>query len=153
MYGICVREKDGPNPQFLIVTEYCERGSLRQVLDSNVELSWVGKARLCLDAAQGLYRLHNTEVKSRVHGCITSSKFLVAKDFTVKLGGFELAKTETSLRRSKIEDSRSSCYESPQKLNDINFEYTKECEIYRSDTSQAFIYTAAQQGYKGQNLN
>lgn len=53
--------------------------------------------------------------------------------FILQLGGFELAKTETSLRRSKIEESRSS-YESPQKLNDINYEYTKECEIYRSDT-------------------
>ncbi|XP_056243905.1 mixed lineage kinase domain-like protein [Seriola aureovittata] len=130
MYGISVRDEDGPNPQFLVVTEYCELGSLRQVLDSSVELSWAKKAQMCLDAALGLYQLHHTGEKSRIHGCITSSKFLVAENYRVKLGGFELAKTETSLKRSKTVESRSSCYESPQKLNDINYEYSDKCEIY-----------------------
>lgn len=36
--------------------EYCEKGSLRQVLDSDCRLSWTRKARMSLDAAQGLYR-------------------------------------------------------------------------------------------------
>lgn len=36
--------------------EYCEKGSLRQVLDSDCKLSWTKKARMSLDAAQGLYR-------------------------------------------------------------------------------------------------
>lgn len=31
------------------------------------------------------YRLHQTEVKSKVHGCITSSKFLVAEGYRVKV--------------------------------------------------------------------
>ncbi|XP_071315431.1 mixed lineage kinase domain-like protein [Trachinotus anak] len=130
MYGICVQGEDGPRPQLLVITEYCEMGSLREVLDSDAELLWPRKARMCLDAAQGLFRLHHTEVKSKVHGCITSSKFLVAEGYRVKLGGFELAKTETSLRRSKIEDSRPVCYASPQKLDDASYEYTLECEIY-----------------------
>lgn len=30
-------------------------------------------------------RLHQTEEKSKVHGCINSSKFLVAKGYTVKV--------------------------------------------------------------------
>lgn len=47
----------GPSSQFLIIMEYCEKGSLRQVLDSeHEELSWTRKARMCLDAAKGLYR-------------------------------------------------------------------------------------------------
>ncbi|XP_018516011.1 mixed lineage kinase domain-like protein [Lates calcarifer] len=131
MFGICVQDEDGPNPQFLIIMEYCEKGSLRQVLDSNRKLSWTKKARMCLDAAQGLYRLHQTEVKSKVHGCITSSKFLVAEGYRVKLGGFELAKTETSLKKStKYKGTRNLCYSSPQMLNDINYVYSKECEMY-----------------------
>ncbi|XP_034443289.1 mixed lineage kinase domain-like protein [Hippoglossus hippoglossus] len=133
MFGICVQDEDGPSPQFLIVMEYCEKGSLRQVLDSGSKLSWTRKVRMCLDAAQGLYRLHQTEEKSKVHGCINSNKFLVAEGYRVKLGGFELAKTETSLRKptkDKKSEIGSLCYSSPQTLKDINHDYNKECEMY-----------------------
>ncbi|TMS04997.1 Mixed lineage kinase domain-like protein [Larimichthys crocea] len=133
MFGICVKDEEGPSPQFLIIMEYCEKGSLRQVLDSDCKLSWTRKACMCLDAAKGLYRLHQTEEKSKVHGCINSSKFLVDKGYTVKLGGFELSKTETSLKKSiKTSTHREEghCYYTPQKLNNINHKYSKECEIY-----------------------
>lgn len=131
MFGICVQDETGPNPQFLIIMEYCERGSLRQVLDSGIPLSWLQKARMCRDAARGIYRLHQTEEKSKVHGCINSSKFLVAEGNTVKLGGFELAKTETSLRKeTRHRGVRSLCYLSPELLNDINHIYSTQCEIY-----------------------
>uniref|UniRef100_A0A8C6TUY2 Mixed lineage kinase domain like pseudokinase n=1 Tax=Neogobius melanostomus TaxID=47308 RepID=A0A8C6TUY2_9GOBI len=131
MFGICVKNKKGPNPEYLIIMEYCEKGSLREVLDENCELSWIRKARMCLDAAQGLYRLHQTEVKSKVHGCINSSKFLVAEGYRVKLGGFELAKTETSLKKGRNDGEISSlCYSSPQMLSSINYLYSKECEVY-----------------------
>uniref|UniRef100_UPI0037E871EE mixed lineage kinase domain-like protein isoform X2 n=1 Tax=Semicossyphus pulcher TaxID=241346 RepID=UPI0037E871EE len=128
MFGICVQNEEGPDPQFLIIMEYCEKGSLRQVLDSDKwKLSWNRKARMCLDAAKGLYRLHQTEKKSKVHGSISSSKFLVGEGFTVKLGGFELAKTETSLKKStKDKEIRSVCYSSPETLNNINHVYSKQ---------------------------
>uniref|UniRef100_A0A671U353 Mixed lineage kinase domain like pseudokinase n=1 Tax=Sparus aurata TaxID=8175 RepID=A0A671U353_SPAAU len=135
MFGICVQE-DGPRSQFLIIMEYCEKGSLRQVLDTECEkLSWPRKARMCLDAAKGLYRLHQTEEKSKVHGCINSCKFLVAEGYIVKLGGFELAKTETSLKKStkkstKSKESGSLCYYSPEVLKNINHPYSKQCEMY-----------------------
>ncbi|KAI3371461.1 hypothetical protein L3Q82_023565 [Scortum barcoo] len=131
MFGICVQDEEGSNPQFLIIMEYCEKGSLREVLDSECKLSWTRKARMCLDAAQGLYRLHQTEAKCKVHGCINSSKFLVAEGYRVKLGGFELAKTETSLKKStKDKDKRSLSYSSPQSLSNVNHNYSKECEMY-----------------------
>lgn len=132
MFGICVQDDSKSSPQFLIIMEYCERGSLRQVLDSSdCRLSWHLKARMCLDAAKGLYRLHHTEEKSRVHGCINSSKFLVTESYTVKLGGFELAKTETSLKKpTKDKEIRSLCYSSPQTLSNINHTYSRECEMY-----------------------
>ncbi|TKS73882.1 Mixed lineage kinase domain-like protein [Collichthys lucidus] len=56
MFGICVKDEEGPSPQFLIIMEYCDKGSLRQVLDSDCKLSWTRKAYMCLDAAKGLYR-------------------------------------------------------------------------------------------------
>ncbi|XP_066505784.1 mixed lineage kinase domain-like protein [Hoplias malabaricus] len=130
MFGICVQGEDGPNPNYLIVMEFCEKGSLRQVLDSPSKLAWDRKTRMCLDAAQGLYRLHQSEEKFKVHGCITSFKFLVAAGYRVKLGGFELAKTETSLMKSKDKKSNSIIYISPQQLQNVNHRYDKACEIY-----------------------
>ncbi|KAF1386376.1 hypothetical protein PFLUV_G00094160 [Perca fluviatilis] len=130
MFGICVEED--PNPQFLLIMEYCEMGNLRQVLDNKkLTLSWTTKARMCRDAARGLYRLHHTEDKSKVHGSINSSKFLVSEGYVVKLGGFELAKTETSLKKTTKANAHGSlAYSSPQMLLDINYKYSKECEIY-----------------------
>ncbi|XP_037834252.1 mixed lineage kinase domain-like protein isoform X2 [Kryptolebias marmoratus] len=132
MFGICILDENTPKPQYLIIMEYCEKGSLRDVLSSKCELSWAKKACMCLDAAQGLYRLHLTEEKSKVHGSITSSKFLVDANYRVKLGGFELAKTETSLRKTSEKDKNitSLCYSSPQLLNNIHHVYNKECEMY-----------------------
>lgn len=135
MFGICIQDEDGLSPQFLIIVEYCEKGSLREVLNSERKLSWPRKARMCLDAAKGLYRLHQTEEKPKVHGCINSSKFLVAEGYTVKLGGFELAKTETSLKKatnksSRHQEIRSLCYSPPEALDDINCRYNKASEIY-----------------------
>uniref|UniRef100_H3CYJ1 Mixed lineage kinase domain like pseudokinase n=1 Tax=Tetraodon nigroviridis TaxID=99883 RepID=H3CYJ1_TETNG len=131
VFGICIQDEDGPRPHFLIVMEYCEKGSLRQVLDSDCRLSWTRRASMSLDAAQGLYRLHQTEEKPKVHGCINSHKFLVSKGYTVKLGGFELAQTESSLRKSaKNQEARSLHYLPPQLLANIHHPYSKECEVY-----------------------
>ncbi|XP_041077011.1 mixed lineage kinase domain-like protein [Polyodon spathula] len=130
MYGICVLKENSPVPDFLIVMEFCKHGSLRQVLDGKQELSWQTRIQMCLDAAQGLYRLHQSEEKFKVHGCINSNKFLVDSGFRVKLGGFELAKTETSLRKNKDKQSHALCYCSPQQLDSINHQYDKACEVY-----------------------
>ncbi|XP_056455588.1 mixed lineage kinase domain-like protein [Gadus chalcogrammus] len=130
MFGICVQDENGPSPTFLIVMEYCEKGSLRQVLDSPRALTWARRAGMSLDAARGLYRLHQTEDKAKVHGCINSSKFLVAEGYRVKLGGLELAKTETSLRKSSDGQTSSLRYCSPQQLQNVNYVYNKKCEIY-----------------------
>uniref|UniRef100_A0A3B5MSP2 Protein kinase domain-containing protein n=1 Tax=Xiphophorus couchianus TaxID=32473 RepID=A0A3B5MSP2_9TELE len=135
MFGICIREENTPNPEFLVIMEYCEKGSLRDVLNSKHELLWTRKASMCLDAAQGLYRLHLTEEISKLHMSITSTKFLVDENYRVKLGGLELAKTETSLKRTTkgkehYKTISSLCYSSPQQLSNINHAYTKECEIY-----------------------
>ncbi|KAI4891344.1 hypothetical protein NFI96_015732 [Prochilodus magdalenae] len=142
MFGICVQDEHNPNPNYLIVTEFCEKGSLREVLNSNCKLPWDRKTQMCLDAAQGLYRLHQSEEKFKVHGCITSSKFLVAAGYRVKLAGFELAKTETSLKKSKTKNSLM-IYTSPQQLQNINHQYDKACEIYRSEN----INTGSRAGY------
>ncbi|XP_067292400.1 mixed lineage kinase domain-like protein [Pseudorasbora parva] len=130
MFGICIQDENGPNPSYLIVMEYCEKGSLRQVLDSKSNLPWDRKTQMCLDAARGLYRLHQSEEKFKVHGSIRSCSFLVAAGYRVKLGGFELARTETSLQKNKSKKNSAFHYSSPQLLQNINHPYDKACEIY-----------------------
>ncbi|XP_043937894.1 mixed lineage kinase domain-like protein [Protopterus annectens] len=135
MYGICIVEQEFRSPDFLIVMEYCELGTLRNVLDkSKLELSWQDKIHMSLGAARALYRLHLSEEKFKVHGCINSSRFLVAKGLQVKLSGFELAQTETSLKRNvksgRQKSVRSIPYMSPEQLKNINHPFNKACEMY-----------------------
>uniref|UniRef100_A0A8C9FIL1 Mixed lineage kinase domain like pseudokinase n=1 Tax=Pavo cristatus TaxID=9049 RepID=A0A8C9FIL1_PAVCR len=133
MYGICIEEKDGI-PCFSIVMEYCKHGTLREVLTKQQHLSWEVRIRMALGAARGLYRLHQTEEKSRLHGCICSSKFLVAGDYCVKLSGFELCETESSIkRRVNKKNLNQVCmlaYIAPENLMDVNYPYKRSCEIY-----------------------
>ncbi|XP_065704476.1 mixed lineage kinase domain-like protein [Patagioenas fasciata] len=132
MYGICIEEKDG-SPCFSIVMEYCKHGTLRDVLTKQQHLSWDIRIRMALGAARGLYRLHQTEEKSRLHGCICSSKFLVAGDYCVKLSGFELCETESSIKRKAKKNWKQVsmlAYIAPENLKDINYPYKRPCEIY-----------------------
>ncbi|NXJ83256.1 MLKL protein, partial [Trogon melanurus] len=132
MYGICIEEKDG-SPCFSIVMEYCKHGTLRDVLTNQRHLGWDIRIRMALGAARGLYRLHQTEEKSRLHGCICSSKFLVAGDYCVKLSGFELCETESSIKRKSKRDWKQVsmlAYIAPENLKDINYPYKRPCEIY-----------------------
>ncbi|EMP24970.1 Mixed lineage kinase domain-like protein [Chelonia mydas] len=125
MYGICIDES-GSSPCFSIVMEYCEKGTLRDVLTRKPQLPWETRIRMALDAARGLYRLHQTGEKSKLHGCINSTKFLVAKGYCVKLSGFELSKTESSIKRSckkKLTDVPASAYISPLGLASLSHNF------------------------------
>ncbi|RVE65524.1 hypothetical protein OJAV_G00117360 [Oryzias javanicus] len=130
LFGICINNENSPQAEFLVVMENCEKGSLRDVLASGCELSWSRKARMCLDVAQGIYRLHQTEENFKVHGSISSSKFLVDEAYRIKLGGFELSKTETSLQKSVKKDGQENtmCYYAPEMLE--HFKISKASEIY-----------------------
>uniref|UniRef100_A0A8C3MC99 Uncharacterized protein n=1 Tax=Geospiza parvula TaxID=87175 RepID=A0A8C3MC99_GEOPR len=144
MYGICIEENDG-SPCFSIVMEYCKHGTLRDVLNKQQNLSWDIRIRMALGAARGLYRLHQTGEKSRLHGCICSSKFLVAGDYCVKLSGFELCETESSIKRKAKKDWKQVsmlAYIAPENLKDINYPYKSPCEIYSFGIVLAEIATS-----------
>ncbi|KAL1785091.1 mixed lineage kinase domain [Sigmodon hispidus] len=133
IFGICIDEKVKP-PEFSIVMEYCELGTLRELLDKEKALTWSVRIFLVLGAAKGLYRLHNSEMQ-QLHGNISSSSFLVAGGYQVKLAGFELSETQTSISRQKtktIKEERisSAAYVSPQRLENPFCKYDREAEIY-----------------------
>ncbi|XP_073515958.1 mixed lineage kinase domain-like protein isoform X2 [Phyllobates terribilis] len=132
LYGISI-DNSGTDTCYSLVMEYCEKGTVRQLLDNEPGLSCERRVRMALDAARAVYRLHQTEMKAILHGSLSSSKFLVDGTYCVKLCGFELSKTESSLRRpSNAERRRRSTelgYIAPETLQDINA-YDKRSEIY-----------------------
>ncbi|KAI5944781.1 Mixed lineage kinase domain-like protein [Manis javanica] len=133
IFGICIDETVRP-PQFSIVMEYCELGTLRELLDKEKDLIFAKRIVLALGAAMGLYRLHHSEVPAQLHRNINSMSFLVAGGYKVKLAGFELSKTQTSIsRRSKgkeAEEVNLSAYVSPQILENVFNKYDIKAEIY-----------------------
>ncbi|XP_069312575.1 mixed lineage kinase domain-like protein isoform X2 [Eulemur rufifrons] len=132
IFGICIDETVTP-PQFSIVTEYCEHGTLRELLDKENKLAFDVRVDLVVGAARGLYRLHHSE-KPTLHRKISSSSFLVSAGYKVKLAGFELSKTQTSIiretKRKKAERVISAAYCSPQRLENVYYDYDIKAEIY-----------------------
>ncbi|XP_075694382.1 mixed lineage kinase domain-like protein isoform X2 [Rhinoderma darwinii] len=122
----------GRDPRYSIVMEYCEKGTLRELLRQEPDLSWERRVQLSLDAARALYRLHQTEWTNILHGSLSSCKFLVDGTYCLKLSGFELSKTESSMRRNPVEskaESRELVYVAPEVWQTIN-SYDKRSEIY-----------------------
>lgn len=133
IFGICIDEAAGTTPQFSIVMEYCEFGSLRELLASEKDLSLAHRVLLMLGAARGLNRLHQC-APPKLHRKISSSSFLVAKGFDVKLAGFELSDTQTTIyretKRERNERVNSSVYRSPERLKNIFSPLDVKVEIY-----------------------
>ncbi|XP_055002171.1 mixed lineage kinase domain-like protein [Sorex araneus] len=132
IFGIFIDET-GTVPQFSIVMEYCELGSLRDLLASRKDLTLAQRVILMHGAATGLFRLHEND-KPELHRKISSASFLVAEGFRVKLAGFELSKTQTSIRREtkrkRDEGINSSAYRSPERLENTYYIYDMKAEIY-----------------------
>ncbi|XP_004690247.1 PREDICTED: mixed lineage kinase domain-like protein [Condylura cristata] len=132
IFGICIDETVTP-PQFSIVMEYCELGTLRELLDKEKHLPFSKRFFMALGAARGLNRLHHSEAPE-LHRNISSTNFLVADGYHVKLAGFELSKTQTSISREtknkKAQRVRSTAYTSPQRLENVYNKYDIKAEIY-----------------------
>ncbi|XP_004584250.2 mixed lineage kinase domain-like protein [Ochotona princeps] len=132
IFGICIDETVTP-PQFSIIMEHCELGTLRELLDKEKDLTFGVRFILALEAAKGLYRLHHTEAPE-LHRNISSRSFLVTKGYQVKLAGFELSKTQTSISRemkgNKTDRVSAAAYISPQCLDNVFRKYDIKAEIY-----------------------
>ncbi|XP_036296921.1 mixed lineage kinase domain-like protein [Pipistrellus kuhlii] len=132
IYGICIDETVTP-PQFSIVMDYCELGTLRELLDKKKDLTLADRITLARGAANGLCRLHHSE-PPELHKNISSRSFLVTKDYRVKLSGFKLSETQTSIgrttKRKKEERVNSTAYFSPQTMKNPYIKKDIKAEIY-----------------------
>ncbi|XP_078740670.1 atrial natriuretic peptide receptor 1-like isoform X3 [Lampetra fluviatilis] len=96
--GACI---DPPN--ICIVTEYCPRGSLQDILENeSITLDWVFRYSLINDIVKGMLFLHNSVIGS--HGSLKSSNCVVDSRFVLKITDYGLASFRSC---SECEDMHS----------------------------------------------
>ncbi|KAK9816226.1 hypothetical protein WJX74_006734 [Apatococcus lobatus] len=81
-----------------VITEYCARGSLNDVLKRAryvpalaMQLDWPRRLNMCLDAAKGMMYLHSSEPPI-IHRDLKSPNLLVDKHWRVKVCDFNLSR-------------------------------------------------------------
>ncbi|GAB1302546.1 Guanylate cyclase 2G [Apodemus speciosus] len=83
-FGVCTEP-----PNICIVTQYCKRGSLKDVLrNSDREMDWIFKLSFAHDIVNGMLFLHGSPLRS--HGNLKPSTCLVDSHMQLKLSGFGL---------------------------------------------------------------
>ncbi|GFY76109.1 atrial natriuretic peptide receptor 1 [Trichonephila inaurata madagascariensis] len=110
--GACI---DAPN--VAILTEYCPKGSLQDVLkNESLDLDWMFRYSLINDIVKGLSYLHNGEMAT--HGRLRSSNCLVDSHFVVKLTDFGLPsfRHAESLANCEEKDLKKFLWKAPELL-------------------------------------
>ncbi|XP_038580334.1 atrial natriuretic peptide receptor 1-like [Micropterus salmoides] len=98
--GACI---DPPN--MCIITEYCPRGSLQDLMESDsITLDWMFRYSLINDIVKGMLFLHNSVIVS--HGNLKSSNCVVDSRFVLKITDYGLE----SLRTSSCPEDTHACY-------------------------------------------
>ncbi|XP_076366600.1 atrial natriuretic peptide receptor 1-like isoform X6 [Tachypleus tridentatus] len=88
--GACVEP-----PYCCIVTEYCPKGSLQDILENEeIKLDWMFRCSLLQDTVKGMAYLHNSEIRS--HGNLKSSNCVVDSRFVLKITDIGLHALRTS---------------------------------------------------------
>ncbi|GFO42895.1 guanylate cyclase [Plakobranchus ocellatus] len=76
-------------PHQCIITEYCPKGSLQDVLENEeIKLDWMFRYSIMQDIVRGMAYLHSSEVRS--HGNLKSTNCVVDSRFVVKITDFGL---------------------------------------------------------------
>ncbi|GKB37612.1 serine-threonine/tyrosine-protein kinase catalytic domain-containing protein, partial [Tanacetum coccineum] len=80
----------------ILVYEYAARGSLDSYIrrNSSTNLTWLGRLKICADAARGLDHLHNHLGRHRmiIHRDIKSSNILIDENWVAKISDLGLSK-------------------------------------------------------------
>ncbi|XP_023219698.1 atrial natriuretic peptide receptor 1-like [Centruroides sculpturatus] len=121
-------------PHCCLVTEYCPRGSLQDILENDeIKLDWMFRCSLMHDIVKGMAYLHNSEIRS--HGNLKSSNCVVDSRFVLKITDFGLHLLRT-YDENENEDSyahwRRKLWTAPELLRAINAapEGTQKGDVY-----------------------
>ncbi|BFZ14046.1 hypothetical protein BsWGS_17085 [Bradybaena similaris] len=112
-HGACI---DIPNQ--CILTEYCPKGSLQDVLENEqIKLDWMFRYSIMQDIVRGMAYLHSTDIRS--HGHLKSSNCVVDSRFVVKITDFGLhyfREREEELDEDTYAIERSKLWTAPELL-------------------------------------
>ena len=79
----------GTPPELCIILEYCERGSLWQILhDRSVELKWHNRQRMAMDIAKAVLYLHTCHDPPILHRDLKSLNIVLDRACNAKLADF-----------------------------------------------------------------
>uniref|UniRef100_A0AAV1T576 Protein kinase domain-containing protein n=1 Tax=Peronospora matthiolae TaxID=2874970 RepID=A0AAV1T576_9STRA len=86
-----------------ILTEYCSRGSLKDVLKCHYPLGWRRKVALALHTAKGLTYLHACN-PTYIHRDLKASNILVTETWQAKLADFGISKVSNFVNRVRYSE-------------------------------------------------
>ncbi|XP_039199384.1 atrial natriuretic peptide receptor 2-like [Crotalus tigris] len=133
-----VRQLDHPNicrfiggcievPNIAIITEYCPKGSLNDVLlNENIPLNWGFRFSFAIDIAQGMAYLHHYRI---YHGQLKSRNCVIDDRWVCKISDYGLKsyRKEDSVMNSNI---THQVYVAPEAHSMLNFEPTPAADVY-----------------------
>eukprot|EP01102_Stenamoeba_stenopodia_P014645 TRINITY_DN4885_c0_g1_i1.p1 TRINITY_DN4885_c0_g1~~TRINITY_DN4885_c0_g1_i1.p1 ORF type:complete len:602 (-),score=69.76 TRINITY_DN4885_c0_g1_i1:90-1895(-) len=124
-------------PNFALVTEFLDKGSLSDVLeDQTLDIDWPLKLKFAKEAALGLYYLHTFDPQI-VHRDIKSSNFLVDHHFTVKVGDLGAAQLQDN--NSTLTFQGTPRWTAPEAMEKSGF--TEKSDVYSFGIVLWEIYT------------
>uniref|UniRef100_A0A8C5EWJ9 Guanylate cyclase n=1 Tax=Gopherus evgoodei TaxID=1825980 RepID=A0A8C5EWJ9_9SAUR len=125
-FGICTEI-----PNICIITEYCKKGSLKDILNSDIELDWVFKLSLAYDIVNGMLFLHRSSLNS--HGNLKPTNCLVDSRMQVKLCGFGLWEFKYGKKYRVITEKNTNLYwTAPEllRMGEFPFHGTQKGDVY-----------------------
>ncbi|XP_046575738.1 atrial natriuretic peptide receptor 1-like [Haliotis rubra] len=109
-------------PHQCILTEYCPKGSLQDVLENDeIQLDWMFRYSIMQDIVRGMAYLHSSEAKS--HGRLKSTNCVVDSRFVVKITDFGLhyfRETDDDFDEMDFALQQSRLWTSPELLRQQN---------------------------------
>ncbi|KAG7386391.1 hypothetical protein PHYPSEUDO_000320 [Phytophthora pseudosyringae] len=100
-----------------ILTEYCSRGSLKDVLKRHFRLSWRRKVALALHISKGLTYLHARN-PTYIHRDLKASNILVTETWQAKLADFGISKVSNFVNRVRYSERTVSLAEQNPSVSD-----------------------------------
>ena len=123
LYGIVLQ------PEYCMVMELLENGSLYSVLHSKRELDWALRQRIALDMSRGLAFLHSKKI---LHRDLKSLNVLLDGNMRAKLAdfGLSLVRAETKSKTKQNESAGTLQWMAPELLSGEKMRYDASCDIY-----------------------
>ncbi|CAG5115044.1 unnamed protein product, partial [Candidula unifasciata] len=125
-------------PHQCIITEYCPKGSLQDVLENEeIKLDWMFRYSVMQDIVRGMAYLHGSEV--RTHGNLKSTNCVVDSRFVVKITDFGLH----YLRRSEEMQEDETSFAHYQRMLWTAPELLRMANRPREGTPKGDVYSFA----------